>query len=93
MADNIRIVGNITQTQQIPRYSEEDTGLLSPIELKEDFGVQDDYIEYFIYDAGGNLLYIDYNYKDFKLPPNSYLNPSDGALPIIEIDLLKIFKI
>ena len=88
MADNIRIIGDITQTQQISRYSEEDTGLLSPIELQEDFGNTDDYIEYFIYDAGDNLLYFDYSYRDFKSPSDSPLNP-DGTLPIIEIDPVK----
>ena len=89
MADNIRIIGNITQTEQISRYSGEDTGLLFPIELKEDFGQSNDYIEYFVYDAGDNLLYFDYSYKDFKSPSNSSLNPSDGSLPIIEIDPIK----
>jgi len=88
MADNIRIIGDITQTQQISRYSEEDTGLLSPIELEESFGQPDDYIEYFIYDVGDNLLYFDYSYRDFKSPYNSPLNPN-GTLPIIEIDPVK----
>jgi hypothetical protein len=89
MADNIKITGEITETQQISRYSEEDLNLLSPFILKEDFGQSNDYIEYFVYDAGGNLLNIDYNYKNFKLPSTSYVDPVNGNLPIIEIDPVK----
>jgi hypothetical protein len=86
MADNIKIVGEIIDTQQVSRYSEEDLNLLQPQTLKEDFGQINDYIEYFVYDAGGNLLNTDYNYLDFKLPSTSYIDPTNGALPIIEID-------
>jgi hypothetical protein len=89
MADNIKITGEITETQQISRYSEEDLNLLSPFILKEDFGQLNDYIEYFVYDAGGNLLNINYNYKNFKLPSTSYVDPINGSLPIIEIDPVK----
>ena len=86
MADNIKIVGEILNTQQVSRYDADDTNLLSPTLLKESFGQQNDYIEYFVYDAGGNPLNIDYNYKDFKLPTTSYIDPISGTLPIIEID-------
>jgi hypothetical protein len=105
MADNIKIVGNITNTQQISRYDEADVNLLSSSLLKEDFGQQNDYIEYFIYDAGGNLLNTNYSYKNFKLPTNYGLNPapydnisvgvisnftqSISTLPVIEIDPVK----
>ena len=86
MADNIKIVGDILEVQQISRYSEEDLRLLATQVIKEDFGKQNDYIEYFAYDAGGNLLNINYGYKDFKLPTTSYVDPISGTLPIIEID-------
>jgi hypothetical protein len=105
MADNIKIVGNITDTQQISRYDEADVNLLSSSLLKEDFGQQNDYIEYFVYDAGGNLLNTNYTYNNFKLPTNYGLNPapyndvsvgvisnftqSVSTLPIIEIDPVK----
>jgi hypothetical protein len=105
MADNIKIVGNIIDTQQISRYDEADVNLLSSSLLKEDFGQQNDYIEYFVYDAGGNLLNTNYTYKNFKLPTNYGLNPapyndisvgvisnytqSVSTLPIIEIDPVK----
>ena len=86
MADNIKIVGEILNTQQISRYDSDDTNLLSPILLKEDFGYPNDYIEYFIYDAGGNLLNLNYSYKDFKLPttqgqtPGNYSDVSVGVI-------------
>jgi len=101
MANNIQIVGSILNSQQVSRYNNEDTNLLSSNTIQENFGQQDDYIEYFIYDAGGNLLNTDYSYKSFKLPSTSGLNPapykdavgvvsnynlSPSTLPIIEID-------
>ena len=86
MADNIKIVGEILNTQQISRYDEADLNLFSSQILKEDFGQQNDYIEYFVYDAGNNLLNINYSYKDFKSPSTSFVDPTTNALPIIEID-------
>lgn len=86
MANNIKIVGEIFNTQQVSRYAQEDLNLLIPFNLKEDFGLPNDYIEYYVYDIGGNLLNLDYNYKSFKLPSTSYLDPNSGSLPIIEID-------
>jgi len=89
MADNIKIVGEILNTQQISRYDEADLNLFSSQILKEDFGQQNDYIEYFVYDAGNNLLNINYSYKDFKSPSTSFIDPTTNALPIIEIDPVK----
>jgi len=88
MADNIKIVGNIVNTQQVSRYDEQDTNLLVPQTIKEDFGQSNDYIEYFVYDIGGNLLNVDYTYQDFKLPNTSFVTPT-GSLPVIEIDPVK----
>jgi hypothetical protein len=89
MADNIKIVGEIVNIEQKSRYDEADLNLLNPFNLKKDFGLPKDYIEYFVYDAGGNLLNISYNYIDFKLPSTSYVDPISGSLPIIEIDPVK----
>ena len=89
MADNIKIVGNIVSTQQISRYDNADIDLLAAQTIKEDFGLTNDYIEYFVYDAGGNSLNENYTYKDFKSPSTSYINPKTKGLPIIEIDPVK----
>jgi hypothetical protein len=89
MADNIKIIGEILNTQQVSRYDEADLNLFLPQILKEDFGQQNDYIEYFVYDAGNNLLNINYSYKDFKSPSTSFVDPNTNALPIIEIDPVK----
>jgi hypothetical protein len=89
MADNIKIVGEIITTEQLSRYNEADLNLLSPFILNEDFGQSNDYIEYYLYDIGDNLLNFNYSYKDFKLPSDSYLDPVSGTLPIIEIDPVK----
>jgi hypothetical protein len=89
MADNIKIVGEILNTQQVSRYDEADLNLFLSQILKKDFGQQNDYIEYFVYDAGSNLLNINYSYKDFKSPSTSFVDPTTKALPIIEIDPVK----
>jgi len=89
MVDNIKIVGEILNTQQLSRYDDADLNLFLPQILKKDFGQQNDYIEYFVYDAGSNLLNINYSYKDFKSPSTSFVDPITNALPIIEIDPVK----
>jgi hypothetical protein len=86
MADNIQIIGNILNTQEISRYDSNDIRLLSSQKIKENFGQPNDYIEYFVYDAGNNLLDTNYSYKSFKSPSTSYIDPINGNLPIIEID-------
>jgi hypothetical protein len=89
MADNIKIVGNILNTQQVSRYDTADINLLPSQTIQEDFGLTDDYIEYFVYDAGNNALSTNYTYRDFKSPDTSYINPTNNGLPIIEIDPVK----
>ena len=81
MANNIKIVGNIVNTTTISRYSTEDTNLIASRNLQEDFGGTNDYIEYFAYDIGGNLLNINYNYLSYKLPPTTGLTPAVSDFP------------
>jgi len=75
MANNIKIVGDILTTTLVSRYTDGDKALLSPKEQQENFGGENDYIEYYIYDIEGNLLNIDYNYLNYKLPTNIGLTP------------------
>ena len=89
MADNIKIVGEILNTQEVSRYNDEDIQLLTSQQVNSSFGQSNDYIEYFVYDAGGNFLNGFYDYKDFKSPTTSYVDPVNGSLPIIEIDPIK----
>lgn len=89
MADNIKIVGNILNEQQVSRYDAADVNLLASQTLQEDFGLTNDYIEHFVYDAGNNALSANYTYRDFKSPDTSYVNPKNNGLPIIEIDPVK----
>jgi hypothetical protein len=72
---NIQIVGDILNSSTISRYSTQDTNLIASQEIQDDFGASNDYIEYYIYDIGGNLLNSTYTYSDFKLPSNSNLAP------------------
>jgi hypothetical protein len=84
----IKIIGNVENTQQVSRFNSEDTNLLTPGNLSESFGVEGDYIELFLYDNNNNILDINYNYRNFKLPANSFLN-TNSTLPVIEIDPVK----
>jgi len=81
MADNIKIIGNIVSSTTVSRYTSQDTALISSRRLQENFGETNDYIEYFIYDIGGNLLNINYNYLNYKLPTNIGLTPGVMTQP------------
>jgi len=85
MADNIKIVGEILGIQTVSRYNEDDIRLISSNQIQEDFGNVGDYIEYFVSDAGGNILNANYSYTNIKSSPSSFVN-TDGTLPVIEID-------
>jgi hypothetical protein len=74
--DNIQIIGNINNTDVINRYSSEDISLIGTQEIQEFFNPKTDYIEYYVYDKGGNLLNVEYIYDSFKLPNDSALTPS-----------------
>jgi hypothetical protein len=81
MANNIQIVGSIISTTSVSRYSDADTQLISSKNIQENFGEPSDYIEYFTYDAGGNLLSSTYSYLNYQLPPNTSLNPGSSTAP------------
>jgi hypothetical protein len=81
MANNIKIVGNIINTTTVSRYSAEDVNLIASRNLQEDFGGTNDYIEYYVYDIGGNLLNINYNYLNYKLPTTTGLTPAVSDSP------------
>ena len=61
MADNIKIIGQIVDTERVNRYTPQEEQLLNPIVQQETFGLPSDYIEYFVFDQGGNVLNSDYN--------------------------------
>ena len=76
MADNVKIVGNIFSTTTVSRYSNQDTALIASRAIQENFGGTGDYIEYFVYDVGGILINVNYNYLNYKLP-----STSSGLIP------------
>jgi hypothetical protein len=84
MADNIKIVGQVVNIERINRYTLQDEQLLLPIVQQETFGLPNDYVEYFLFDQGGNPLNSDYNYTSYRLPSNSAY--SQSLLPNLEID-------
>lgn len=81
MANNIQIIGNITNTDTISRYSSDDVRLIGSQEIQNYFDPNSDYVEYYVYDIGGTLLGINYNYDKFKLPTDSALTPSYVPFP------------
>ena len=99
MVDNIQIVGNILNGTTVSRYSSEDTNLLLSRNIQEHFGGKNQYIEYFIYDAGGNLLNSNYTYLDYKLPSGTGLNPGsfnatniDGNIQTTDVGIVSNFS-
>ena len=84
MASNITIVGEILNTDIINRYPLQDERLLLPSVQQETFGASNDYIEFYVFDLGGSVLNVDYNYQAYKLPPN--VGYSQSLLPVLEID-------
>jgi len=75
MVNNIQIIGNIIDSTIVSRYNNDDINLIFSQEIQQDFGDENDYIEYYIYDIEGNLLNSDIDYRSFKLPNNSSLKP------------------
>jgi hypothetical protein len=88
MADNIRIIGDINETERVSRFDSKDILLLNLSDITQYFGYENDYIEFFIYDESDVILELNYNYKNFKLPNDSYIVPGT-TLPLIEIDPIK----
>jgi hypothetical protein len=84
MADNIKIVGQVLDTSRVNRYDIQDEQLLFPIIQQETFGKPEDYVEYFVFDLGGNVLNSNYSYDSYKLPSN--YGYSQSYLPTLEID-------
>jgi hypothetical protein len=79
MADNIKIVGSILSTTQVSRYAIDDLRLIASQKIKKNFNSFEDYIEYYVYDIGDNLLDKNYNYLQYKLPSNASSTP--GVIP------------
>jgi hypothetical protein len=79
MADNIKIVGSILNTTQVSRYAIDDLRLIASQKIKKNFSPSEDYIEYYVYDIGDNLLDENYNYNKYKLPSDVSFTP--GVIP------------
>jgi hypothetical protein len=90
MADNIKIVGQVLDTGIINRYTPQDVELMVPTVQQGTFGQSNDYIEYFVFDLGGTILNVDYNYRSYKLPTTSAY--SQSLLPNLEIDPIEDIK-
>jgi hypothetical protein len=84
MTDNVKIIGQVLDTNRVNRYDAQDEQLLLPIVQQEVFGKPKDYVEYFVFDLGGNVLNSNYNYNSYKLPSN--YGYSQSYLPTLEID-------
>jgi hypothetical protein len=90
MADNIKIIGNISDIQRISRIDVNDQNILNPQILPQNFGFKEDYIELFVYSLTNELLYTDTNYQNYKSSPNYGL--INETISIIEIDPINDLK-
>jgi hypothetical protein len=86
----VKIVGNILDSKGLQRYSQEDTNLISSQRIQKEFDPNNDYIESYLYDVGGNLLNSNYNYQNYTVPSNK--TTLDGLITTIEIDPVKDIK-
>ena len=85
MADNIKIVGDVSNVRRLSRIKNEDLNLITTVPQNKIFGAKEDYIQYIVYDDQGEILYSLDNYTNYKLPSDSFLT-ADGGFPIIEIN-------
>lgn len=87
----VKIVGNINTTTNVSRYKDVDKQIISSKILTNNFGIKDDYLEIYISDITGNILFSNFDYKNYKLPSQYGLN-NDGSLKYIEIDPISDLK-
>lgn len=71
----IKFKGNIENSSIINRFNDKDTQLVGSQTILNQFDPLTDYIEYIIYDAGNNLLSIDYEFDSFQNGNNIEINP------------------
>lgn len=85
MADNIKIIGDISNIRRLSRIKDEDLKLIQTSSIYNVFKAKEDYIQYIVRNNQGEVLYSQDNYLSYKLPSNKSLTPS-GELPEIEIN-------
>ncbi len=88
MADNIKIIGDVSSIRRLSRINDEDLNLIQTSPQNKAFGAKEDYIPYTKYDDQGEVLYSINDYSQYKLPTNSFLTP-EGEYPVIEINPVK----
>lgn len=77
----VQIKGSDIPSQQ---YSSVDTSLITNNYINSNFGAKEDYIELFIYDQNGNILYSDYDGFDYY--PYLTTNPSNSLYNTLTLD-------
>jgi hypothetical protein len=90
MADNIKIIGNVSDIQRVSRIDVGDQNILNPQNLPQTFNYKEDYIEFFIYSLSNELLYVEKDYKKYKSSPSYGLG--DGNISVVEIDPINDVK-
>jgi hypothetical protein len=85
MADNIKIIGDISNIRRLSRIKDEDLKLIQTSSIYNVFKDKEDYIQYIVRNNQGEVLYSQDNYLSYKLPSNKSLTPS-GEFPEIEIN-------
>jgi hypothetical protein len=71
MAEIVNILSINPNTFEFQEYSQEDNSLITSLEIETSFNSNTDYVEYFIYDLNGNILYNNVaGYPGYKLIDN-----------------------
>jgi hypothetical protein len=71
MAEIVNILSINPNTFEFQEYSQEDNSLITSLEIETSFNSNTDYVEYFIYDLNGNILYDNVaGYPGYKLIDN-----------------------
>ena len=71
MEERINIQEISPVTFEIQSYSDQDTNLISSVELQTQFVPGSDYVEYFVYDLNGNILFANnFGYPNYTILDN-----------------------
>jgi hypothetical protein len=83
MAEVINIQSLNSTTFELQNYSDQDTSLITNLEIETTFDSKTDNVEYFIYNLNNQILYSDNSFSDYSLNDNNIiLDPSKNLIDL-----------
>ena len=83
MAEVINIQSLNSTTFELQNYSDQDTSLITNLEIETTFDSKTDNVEYFIYNLNNQILYSDNSFSDYNLNDNNIiLDPSKNLIDL-----------